>query len=147
MDEVITRWFWGKCVAEPYTVIFMETWMSGVRLKSIKVLEHDKIVYSADKNLTITFSKETLHAHLRSKYPSQIIIQSNDKDFPLELILNCEELIDSKDLLKGVKPIISWLIKCLVARPAYYGIRSTAILETPNQKLEGFGIYELMLFR
>jgi hypothetical protein len=147
MDEVITRWYWGKCVAGPYTVIFMETWMSEVRVKSIMVLEHDIIVYGTDKNLTITVNKEILYAPLKSKYPSQITIQINNEDFPLELILNCEELIESKDLLKGVNPLISWLVKSLVARPAYYGIYSTAILETPNQKSVGFGIYESMLFR
>jgi len=147
MDEVITRWYWGKCVAGSYTVIFMETWMSGVRVNSIMVSEHDKIVYSTDKDLTITINKEILHAPLKSKYPSQITIQINNEDFPFELVLNCEELIDSKDLLKGVNPLIAWLVKGLVARPAYYGIYSTAMLKTPNQKLEGFGNFELMLFR
>jgi len=147
MDEVITRWYWGKCVAGPYTVIFMETWMSGVSVKSIMVSEHDKIVYCTDKNITIKVDKEILHAPLKSKYPSQITLQINNEDFPFELVLNCQELIESKDLLKGVNPLIAWLVKGLVARPAYYGIYSTAILETPNQKLEGFGIYEFMLFR
>ncbi len=147
MDEVITKWYWGKCVAGPYTVIFMETWMSGVRVKSIMVSEHDIIVYSTDKNLTITVNKEILFAPLKSKYPSQITIQINNEDFPLKLVLNCEELIESKDLLRGVNPLIAWLVKSLVARPAYYGIYSTAILETPDQKIVGFGIYELMLFR
>ena len=147
IDEVITRWYWGKCVAGPYTVIFMETWMSGMRVKSIMVSEHDMIVYSTDKNLTITVNKEILHAPLKSKYPTQITIQSNNEDFPFELVLNYEELIESKDLLRGVNPLIAWLVKSLVARPAYYGIYSTAKFETPNQKLEGFGVYELMLFR
>ena len=147
IDEVITRWYWGKCVAGPYTVIFSETWMSGVRVKSIMVSEHDKIVYGTDKNLTITVNKELLHAPLKSKYPSQITIQNDNKDFPFELVINCEELIESKDLLKGVNPLIAWLVKSLIARPAYYGIYSTAILETPNQKLQGFGNFELMLFR
>jgi hypothetical protein len=147
IDEVITKWYWGKCVAGPYTVIFMETQMSEVRVKSIMVSEHDKIVYGTDKNLTITVDKEILHAPLKSKYPSQITIQSNNEDFPLELVLNFEELIESKDLLKGVNPLFAWLVKNLVTRPAYYGIYSTAILEMPNQKLDGFGNYELMLFR
>ncbi len=147
MDEVITRWYWGKCVAGPYTVIFMETWMSGLRVKSIMVSKHDKILYCTDKNLTIKVNKEILHASLKSKYPSRITIQSNNEDFPFELVLNCEELIESKDLLRGVNPLIARLVKSFVARPAYYGIYSTAILETQNQKLDGFGISELMLFR
>ncbi len=147
IDEVITKWYWGKCVAGPYTVIFMETWMSRVRVKSIMVSKNEIIVYDTDKNLTITVNKERLCAPLKSKYPSQITIQINNEEFPLELVLNCEELIQSKDLLRGVNPIISWLIKSLVSRPAYYGIWSTAILETQNQKLNGFGIYESMLFR
>ena len=147
LEEVITKWFWGKCVVGPYTVIIMEIWMSGVRAKSIMVSEHDKIVWSSDKNLIITYNKERLYAPLKSNYPSQISIQINTKGFPLELILNCEELVDSKDLLGGVNPIIAWLVKTFVARPAFYGINATALLETPDQKLDGFGNYELMLFR
>jgi hypothetical protein len=147
MDEVINRWVWGKCMAGPYTVIFMETWMSGVRVKSIMVSEDDKIVYSTDKNLSISVNNEMFHAPLKSKYPSQITIQINNEDFPFELVLNCEELIESKDLLSGVNPLMAWLVKSFVAKPAYYGIYSRAILKTPNQKLEGLGNYELMLFR
>jgi hypothetical protein len=147
MDEVITRWYWGKCVAGPYTVIFTETWTNGVRVKSIMVSESERIVYSSDKNLSVTVNKELLHAPLKSKYPSQITIRINDEDFPFELVLNCKELIESKDLLKGVNPLIAWLVKGLVARPVYYGILATAILESPDQKIEGIGNFELMLFR
>jgi len=147
LEEVFNKWCWGKCVVGSYTIIFMEIWMRGERVKSIMVSEHERIVYSTDKNLTIIVNEETLYAPLKSKYPSQITIQINDEDFPFKLVLNCEELIDSKDLLKGVNPMIARLIKCSVARPAYYGIRSSAILETPDQKYVGFGNYELMLFR
>jgi hypothetical protein len=147
LDEVITRWLWGKCVVGPYTVIFSETWMGGERLKSIMVAEHNKIVCDTDKNITITVDNELLYAPLKSKYPSQITIQVNNEDFPFKLVLNSKELIESKDLLGGVNPFIAWLAKKLVARPAYYGISSAAILETPNQKSVGFGNYELMLFR
>ncbi len=147
IDEVINRWYWGKCVAGPYTIIFTEAWMSGMRVKSVMVSEHDVMLYDTDKNLTISICEEILYAPLKSKYPSQITIQINNEDFPFKLILECEELIESKDLLAGVNPLIAWLVKRMVARPAYYGIYSTAILETPNQKLEGFGIYELMLLR
>jgi hypothetical protein len=147
MDEVVTRWIWGKCVAGPYTIVFMEAWMGGTSVKSVMVSEHDVILYDTDKNLTITVNKEILYAPLKSKYPSQITIQINDEDFPFELVLNCEELIETKDLLGGVNPFIAWLVKSLVARPAYYGIYTRAILETPIQKLEGFGMYESMLLR
>ena len=147
MEEVITRWHWGKCVAGPFTIIFMETWMFGEKVKSIMVSEHDKIVYSTDKDLTIKVHNEILYAPLKSKYPSHITIQISNEHFPLELVLNSKGVIESKDLLKGVNPLIAWLIKRLVARPAYYGINSTARLETPDQKLIGFGNYELMLFR
>ena len=147
IDEVFTKWYWGKCVAGPYTVIFMEILMSGIRVNSIMVSEHNRIVYSTDKNLTITVDKEMFNASLKSKFPSQITIKSNDENFPLKLVLNYEELVDSKDLLRGVNPFLAWLIRNIVARPAYYGINSTAILEIPNHKLEGFGNFELMLFR
>jgi len=147
IDEVITRWYWGKCVAGPYTVVFMETLMSGQKVKSIMVSEHDKIVYSSGENLTITVNEEIMYAPLKSKYPSQITIQVNNVKFPLKLVMNCEELVDSKDLLRGVNPIITWLIKSVVARPAFYGIISTAILELPNQELFGYGNYEKMIFR
>ena len=147
IDEVVTKWYWGKCVIGPYIIIFMEIWMSGMNVKSIMVSEHDKIVYSTDKNITIKINNEIMHAPLKSKYPSQITIQNDNEDFPFKLVLNSKELIESKDLLRGVNPIITWLIKSLIAKPAYYGIYSNAILETSEQKLVGFGFYELMLFR
>jgi len=147
IDEVFTKWFWGKCVAGPYTVIFAEILMKGMRANSMMVAKHDKIVYSTNNNLTLTVDKEIFHAPLKSRYPSQITILTKDENFPINLVLNFEELIDSKNLLKGVNPLIAWLIKNLVARPAYYGVNSTAILEIANQKLVGSGNYELMLFR
>jgi hypothetical protein len=147
MDEVINRWYWGKCVAGPYTVVFMETWMSKVRIKAIMVSENDKIVYQTDKNITITVDDEILCESLKSKYPSQITVRIDDEGFPLKLVLTCKELTESKDLLKGVNPLISWLVKSFVAKPAYYGIISSAMLETQNQKLEGFGSYESMFIR
>ena len=121
--------------------------MRGVLVKSIMVSEHKKIVYSSDKNLEITVDKEILYTPLKSKYPSQISIKISDEDFPLKLVLTCNELIESKDLLQGVNPIIARLVKSFVARPAYYGVSSTATLETPKHKLTGFGNYEFMLFR
>jgi hypothetical protein len=147
LDEVITRWYWGKCVAGPFTVIFMETWMGGTRVRSVMVSEHDKIVFVDDKDLTLTFNKEILHVPLKSKYPSQVTIRITNEDYPLKLVLTCEEMVESKDLLRGVNPLISWFVKKLVARPVYYGIYSTAILETAEQKFVGFGIYESMLIR
>ena len=121
--------------------------MNGARIKSVMVCEHDKIIYETDRDLTITVNKEKLHAPLKSEYPAQITIQIHHKDFPFELVLNCEALIESKDLLGGVNPLIARLIKSFVARPAYYGIYSTAKLKTPNHEFDGFGIYEFMLFR
>jgi hypothetical protein len=147
MDEVITRWYWGKCVAGPFTVIFMETWMIGKRVKAIMVSEYDRLIYQTEENMTFTVDKEIMVASLKSKYPSQITIQTINDDFPLKLVLTCKELIESKDLLKGVNPLISWLIKSFVARPAYSGINFTAMLETRNQKLDGFGTYESMILR
>jgi len=147
LDEVITRWLWGKCVVGPYTVVFSETWMGGERLKSIMVAEQSKIVYNSYEDLTIEVNKEEHYAPLKSKYPSQITIQINNEGFPLRLVLNSKELIESKDLLGGVNPFIAWLAKKFVAKPAYYGISSTALLETPNKRLVGYGNYELMLFR
>jgi hypothetical protein len=147
IEELITRWYWGKCVLGPFTVVFMEIWMKGERVNSIMVAEKDKIVFSTDKNLTFLVDEEILYAPLKRTYASQINIKSNNDEFPLKLILSCEELIDSKDLLKGVNPLIAWLIKRMVARPAYFGIKSSATLEIPNQNLAGFGNYEIMLFR
>jgi hypothetical protein len=147
IEEVITRWCWGKCVAGPYTVIFSKTLMGGVEVKSIMVSNGEKTEYGIGENLTITTSREIMHVPLRSTYPLRISIQFQSEDLPLELVLNCKGLVESKDLLKGVNPFIARLIKRLVAKPAYYGINATALLETPDQRFTGFGNYELMLFR
>jgi len=147
IEEVITGWCWGKCVAGTYTVIFSKIWMGRLSAGSIMVMEHEKIVYDTDKDLTITVNEEKTYAPLKSRYPSRITIKINSADFPLELALNCEELVESKDLLKGVNPFFACLIKSIVARPAYYGINSRARLGVQNMKLTGSGNYEIMLFR
>ena len=147
MDQVITKWFWGRCVADPYKVIFMETWMNDLKLSSVMISENDKIIFDSDKNFQITVNEETLYEPLKTKYPSQIDILINNEDLPLKIKINSAELIDSKDLLKEVNPLISRLIKCFVSRPSYYGLYSTVTVETKNQKVEGFGIYESVLLR
>jgi hypothetical protein len=61
--------------------------------------------------------------------------------------LNSKEVIEKRDLLKGINPFIGYLIKALVSRPSYYGILAESTLNIADEEIKGIAMYELMTFR
>ncbi len=84
------------------------------------IAEEDRIIYSTERDLTLAMEEEIQHKTLKSSYPSRISLRTGDSGFPFKLVLRGKELIEAKDLLDGVNPLIARGIKFLVARPAYY---------------------------
>ena len=61
--------------------------------------------------------------------------------------MNQFKISDHKDLLEGVNPFIAWLIKRLIAKPAYHGMMTKVNLKVNDYNQEGFGNVESMVFR
>ncbi len=147
LDELVTRWYWGKCHAERYTLVFMDTYFRSNRMLSLMVADRNKIIHSSNNLINCLVSSTGFDQSLKSEYPTSLTIQCKETDFPCQATFSSARLVDSKDLLEGVNPLLRWLIKKLIARPAYHGIFASVSLYLLNQSWDGFGNYETMVFR
>ena len=147
LDELVTRWYWGRCHVEGYTLIFMDTYCKTNRILSVLVADDKNIIHSSNNMIDCLVSATEEDQSLGTEYPSSIMIQLKDPDLPLQAAFNSVRLLDSKDLLDGVNPLLKWLIKTLVARPAYHGVFAKVRLNISDQSVDGFGSYESMVFQ
>ena len=147
LDNLINRWYWGKCRAGRFTVIFMDTWFRTNRIQSLMVAENDRIIHSSN-NLTQTMvTGVKTDPELKAEYPVSLLIRSLDPSFPLQLTLNSTKILDKRDLLHDVGSFIKWLIKTFMTKPVYFGVEAVAALDTDEGILRGIGNYEAMIFR
>jgi len=75
------------------------------------------------------------------------MLKSNDERFLFKAELDCDRLLDRKDLLEGVNPLVKLIIKNIFARPVYHGILAKVKFSINDNDLEGSGNYESMVFR
>lgn len=61
--------------------------------------------------------------------------------------LMAQAVIDSRDLLEGVSPLLKWLIRQFISQPSYHGILADATLCMTGEEIHGQALYESMYFR
>lgn len=147
LDSLVNKWYWGKCNAGKYTIIFMDISFKNSRSQGIMVAEDNKIIHSSNSLTECSVKEYGYDEILKSKYPASLLIKSNDENFPLHAEFEFEKILDHKDLLDGVNPLLKFLIKKLIAKPVYHGIFSRVRLKIINQQLDGYGNFESMVFR
>lgn len=147
LDKLARKWYWGKCYADMFTVIFADIYSRTSRILSLIVAEDNKIIHSSNVLTDCSVKKYGYDKILRSEYPSSLSIKSLDEHFIFQAEFEFEKILDRKDLLEGVNPVLKFLIKRLVARPAYHGILTKVRLEINKTRLEGSGNFESMVFR
>jgi hypothetical protein len=147
LDNLASKWYWGKCYADMFTVIFADIYSRTSRILSLIVAEDNKIIHSSNVLTDCSVKKYGYDKILRSEYPSSLSIKSLDEHFPFQAEFEFEKILDRKDLLEGVNPVLKFLIKRLVARPVYHGILTKVRLEINKTRLEGSGNFESMVFR
>ena len=147
LDDLVTRWYWGKCYAGRYTVVFMDTRCRTNHTRSLLVAEENQIIYSANNLVDCAAVSSGYDQLLNVYYPSSVTIKSTDGQFHFEADLGFDRILDRKDLLEGVNPVLKFIIKQLVTRPAYHGILARARLKINGEELEGYGNYESMVFK
>lgn len=147
LDALADKWYWGKCHAGEFTMIFTDVHFKNSRSQAIMVTENNKII-NCLYTLTDCSVKEYGYDHtLRTEYPKSLIIRSLDEHIPLKAEFEFEKILDKKDLLEGVNPVLQFLIKKLIAKPAYHGIFCKVRLEINTTCAEGYGNFESMVFR
>jgi hypothetical protein len=147
IDDLANKWYWGKFHAGIFTVIFADVYSRANRTRSLMVAENNKIIHSSNNLIDISVLSSGYDNILKAAYPESISIKSLDDQFPLQAEIGSCRILDRKDLLDGVNPVIKFLIKRLVARPVYHGIFAKARLKINNNNLQGSGNFESMVFR
>jgi len=147
VDDLITRWYWGKFYAAEYTVIFMDTHCRTNRILSLMVSDGNRIIYSANNSIDCTVVSYGFDPVLKTKYPEFIHVKSTDTAFQFQAELECSKISDRKDLLEQVNPAIRFLIRTLITKPAYHGILASVRLQINGISLQGNGNFESMVFR
>lgn len=147
LDELVIKWYWGKCRLDRFTVVFMDTWLRTGRLLSLLVAEDNRIIYGANNRLECVVQSYGFDDILQAKYPASLYLRSTDEHFPFRADFSLEKISDHRDLLGGVHPFIKWIIKKLIAKPVYHGILATVKATIGDLGLEGYGNFESMVFR
>lgn len=147
MDDVISKWYWGRFLSKDYTIIFMDTYVMGHPIKSLMIAKQDKIIHSSNNLIEVFADEMKKDDQIKTLYPSRITIKSVEENNPFQMILKSKEIIEKRDLLQGVNPFIKWLIKLLVAKPAYYGILAESSINIADEEIRGMALYEVMSFR
>ena len=147
MDDAISQWCWGRFLSKECTVIFMETHLREHPITSLMIANQDTIIHSSNNLIEVFTDEVKKDGEIKTFYPSSITIKSVEKGNPFQMTLRSEEIIDKRDLLEGVNPIIRWLIKLLVSRPAYYGILADSTIKIADKEIKGMALYELMSLR
>ena len=147
LDDQVLRWYWGKCFAESFTVIFMDAWCRSNRTLSLMVAENGTIIHSSNNLIESSVLSYGYDNILKTGYPSSIVIRTLDEEFHLKMEFVSEKILDRKDLLAGINPVIRFLIRWLIAKPAYHGILAKVRLEIGTNILKSSGNFESMVFR
>jgi hypothetical protein len=147
IDTVISKWYWGRFQAGDYTIIFMNTQFRNNQISSLYFSDGNKLLHSSNNFLQFFIKSQKMNRELKCLYPDKSIIKLSEEPETLNLVLRTKEVIDRRDLLTGVNPILRLLIKTLVSKPAYIGLMAECNLTHGNQNISGMGIFETMIFR
>ena len=147
LDDLADKWYWGKCHAGRFTMIFTDVHFKHSRSQAIMVAENNKIINCLYSLADCSVKENGYDQTLRTEYPKSFIIRSLDELFSFKAEFEFEKILDRKDLLEGVNPALKFLIKKLIAKPAYHGIFCKVRLEINTEYVEGYGNFESMVFR
>jgi hypothetical protein len=147
IDVVISKWFWGRFTAGSYTIIFMNTHIRNNQITSLYISARKKLIHSSNNATQFHINRQKMEPELKCLYPMKLTIKSSTGREIIRLVMKTREIIDRKDLLAEVNPVLRFLIQSLLSRPAYIGVEAECHLIHDNQNIHGFGIIESMLFR
>lgn len=147
MDDIISKWYWGRCFAEDYTIIFMDTHFHGGQIKSLFIAKGGNIIHSSNDQIEVSASDFKEDGKLKTSYPTRIVIESIVEDEPFQMILRSKELTEKRDLLEDINPIARWLMRSFLSKPAYFGLLAEGTVKLANKEIKGTALYEMMYFR
>ncbi len=137
IDDVISKWYWGRFEAGDYTIIFMNTHFRNNQISSFYMATGKELIHSSNNQVQVQIVEQRLDRKLKCSYPLKSVIRSLTEPRTFHLVLKTREVLDRKDLLAGVNPFLSYLIKKLVSRPVYLGLDAACDLTKNDQNIRG----------
>jgi hypothetical protein len=147
MDQVISHWHWGRFLNRETTVVFMDTHFDTHSLQSCLLAQNGTILHSSNNRVEVATAKEQWDPVMRTTYPSQLRMALPADRCALRMELTERSVIDSRDLLEGVSPLLKWLIRHLHSQPSYHGVLADATVSIGSENIHGEALYEAMYFR
>jgi hypothetical protein len=147
MDTVLSSWYWGRYYAGTYVIIFMSTYFKNYQISSLYISEGKKLIHSSNNLIQLQIDRQTTDHRFKCTYPSKITISHPHQQEKINLTLIIKEMIDYKDLLTGVNPLMAFLIRTFVSRPHYLSFKTDCHLTHNEKSIRGTGIIEKMIFR
>lgn len=147
MDQAISQWQWGRFLGQEATVVFMNTVFRTHSLQSCLLATDSSIMHSSNNLVQVVTEQVTQDKVLRAWYPSRLTITLPAACGDLHMLLQATEVIDRRDLLAGVPPVVQWIVKFLRSHPAYYGLLADATLRIGGRERHGAALYEAIRFR
>jgi hypothetical protein len=147
IDNVISQWQWGRFLGSECTVVFMETCFRTHRLRSCLLATDRTMLHSSNNLVEVVTEHVTQDDVLCVPYPTRMTVALPEEPYALQMILQAKEVIDRRDLLAGLPPLLQWCVKRLCSRPAYHGILADTTVRLAGAERHGDALYESMYFR
>ena len=149
IDDVVSHWYWGRFLGREYTIVFMDTCFRTHRLRSCLLAKDGAILHSSNNVVHVWTEHAQADEAMHTTYPARIRIALTEEQCALDMTmtLQAKAVIDRRDLLEGVSPLMKWFIRRLIATPAYHGVLADATVRIAGEEIHGEALYESMCFR
>jgi hypothetical protein len=147
LDRVISQWYWGRFLGSEATMIFMDTCFRTHNLQTCLLAIGNTVVHSSNNLVEVTPEAFTHDAALHTTYPTRMTVALPDAVCPLRMVLKAQAVLDRRDLLEGLHPILKWCIRGLISQPSYHGLLADATGHLGGEEIHGKALYEAMYVR
>ncbi len=147
IDAVLSGWYWGRFHAADHTIIFMSTTFRKNQIRSLYISDGGKLIHSSNNLILFHIDQHIVDERLKYTYPSKMTISSWHQPDKFSFTLTTKEMIDYRDLLSGVNPLIAFMIRTFVSKPYYLSLKTDFHLTYDQKSIRGSGIIEKMVFR
>jgi hypothetical protein len=147
IDSVLSAWYWGRFHVADHTIIFMSTTFRQNQIRSLYISDGKQLIHSSNNLIQFHIEQHKVDDRHKYTYPSKMTLSPWHKPDKFNLTLIPKEMIDYKDLLSEVNPLIAFLIRTFVSKPYYLSLKTDCLLTYDRQSIQGSGIIEKMVFR
>ena len=125
----------------------MSTTFGKNQIRSLYISDGGKLIHSSNNLILCHIDQYIVDDRFKYTYPKKMTVSSWHQPDKFSLTLKTKEMIDYKDLLDGVNPLITFLIRTFVSKPYYLSLKTDFHLTYDQKSIRGSGIIEKMVFR